>query len=196
MSRAKVVVDFYCYGANAEHEEGEFPHIYDRNNRAACEKAAVRDGWKLYGDGRGLCPLCGEANKVLLTEEQLTRLHQGLPPKQYPARVVAGGIKWKRVAEIGADYHVFANPCFLVVARDAHEALTLLVEDLGLAPGTLTNPFKQIADEEVFQLLEPTVSGDKLLRSYMCAEFALLHGPGHLAFRDGASAMRTLVSRS
>lgn len=48
----------YCSFENPEHEYKEFPHCYSDEFGYRCRARARRHGWKLFKDGRAMCPKC------------------------------------------------------------------------------------------------------------------------------------------
>ena len=48
----------YCTFENPEHGLSEFPHEYADEYGYRCRAQARRDGWKLFKDGKAMCPKC------------------------------------------------------------------------------------------------------------------------------------------
>lgn len=48
----------YCSFVNEAHEYGEFPHHYANEYGYRCRAQARRHGWRLFKDGRAMCPKC------------------------------------------------------------------------------------------------------------------------------------------
>lgn len=54
----------YCSFENAEqHEFGEFPHEYTDEFGSRCRAQARLDGWKLFRDGKAMCPKCAKKKR-------------------------------------------------------------------------------------------------------------------------------------
>lgn len=53
----------YCSFENSEHEYSEFPHEYTDEFGSRCRRQARRDGWKLFKDGKAMCPKCTKKKK-------------------------------------------------------------------------------------------------------------------------------------
>lgn len=56
-------LQLYCSFENSEHEYSEFPHEYTDELGSRCRQEARHDGWKLFKDGKAMCPKCTKRNK-------------------------------------------------------------------------------------------------------------------------------------
>lgn len=54
----------YCDNESDDHAYKEFPHEYVDEFGSSCRRRARKAGWKLYRDGRAICPKCNMKKKA------------------------------------------------------------------------------------------------------------------------------------